>query len=476
MKKKLLSVITSCIFVLLSFAPAQLASTVNAEETTTAAKAPISGYTLIESKYEKPGADSISVGVPGKYLADQKDALDRINEIRKEACDNGYPDPRDRSKKLTSSDYVPIKWSSALEEYARVRACEAAIYTSHTRPGTNEALVEGAVDENGYVAGFAEVLAWPAYTLNSGVKSWYTEKEEWVSGGKGVTGHYTSMINPENTYVGLGGFQADFKMGSKWQSSVCGRFSNTEWYSHTSNSEVLNRLQDETMAPELKNIVQVINVKKDYVYNPNLTVIDSDYSFLANKGLYFGESATLGMVSKVKIENDSSSVLSLYNYTYSSSNDKILKVEADGTAVTKNTGKVTVKAVNSAGKEYTHDLSVTTYFQKPKVKLTSPSKKKIKAKLTATKKDVVNMRFFEVQTATDKKFTKNVKTTKVKTKVTSWSNPKTTFSKTIKGLKSKKTYYVRVRCTYEFDSYKNNEKEVKKIYSKWSSTKKIKIK
>ena len=118
--------------------------------------------------------------------------------------------------------------------------------------------------------------------------------------------------------------------------------------------------------------------------------------------------------------------------------DKILKVEADGTAVTKNTGKVTVKAVNSAGKEYTHDLSVTTYFQKPKVKLTSPSKKKIKAKLTATKKDVVNMRFFEVQRATDKKFTKNVKTTKVKTKVTSWSNPKTTFSKTIKGLKSKK--------------------------------------
>ena len=476
MKKKLLSVITSCIFVLSSLAPAQFGATVNAEETTTAAKSPVSGYTLIESKYEKPGEDSISVGVPGKYLAEQKKALDRINEIRKEACDKGYPDPRDRSKKLTPSDYVPIKWSSALEEYARVRACEAAIYTSHTRPGTNEALVEGADDMNGYIAGTAEVLSWPGNSLLSGVNNWYTEKEEWVSGGNSVTGHYTSMINPRNTYVGLGGFKPDYKMGSDYDGSICGRFSSAEWYSLPSDSGALKRLQDETMAPEMENIVQVINVKKEFVYNPDLCIIENDYSYIANKGLYLGEKATLGMVSKVKIENEISFVLSLDNYTYSSSNNKILKIEADGKAETKNTGKVTVKAVNEAGKEYKLNLSITAFLQKPKVKLTSPSKKKIKAKLTAQRRDIANMNYFEVQTATDKKFTKNVKTTKVKVKAMSWTNPNTTFSKTIKGFKSKKTYYVRVRSVYEDNSYKNKDKSVIKVYSKWSSTKKIKTK
>ena len=57
MKKKLLSIITSCIFAVASIAPAQGISIVNAEETT--AKSPISGYTLLESKYEKPGEKTV---------------------------------------------------------------------------------------------------------------------------------------------------------------------------------------------------------------------------------------------------------------------------------------------------------------------------------------------------------------------------------------------------------------------------------
>ncbi|HBZ03887.1 MAG TPA: hypothetical protein DEO83_08780 [Lachnospiraceae bacterium] len=475
MKKKLLSIITSCIFAVASIAPAQGISIVNAEETT--AKSPISGYTLLESKYEKPGEDSISVGVPGSYLAEQQDALDRINEIRKEACDKGYPDPRDPKKKLSSSDYVPIKWSFALEEYARVRACEASVYGEHTRPGTNEALVEGSDDENGYVSGTSETLAWPGNSLKGGVNLWYTEKDEWVSGGTGVTGHYTSMINPHNEYVGLGGFKSDFNMGNtNFNSCICGRFSSTEWYSFPSTADELKRLKDETMAPELKNIVQVISINKSSVYKPNLSVLENDYAFISNKGLYLGEKAVFAMVSKVKIDSDSASVIDINEYTYSSSKPGILKVDADGKAETKNTGKVTVKAVNAGGKEYTLDMSITAFLSKPKVKLSSTKKKKIKAKLTATKKDVVNMTYFEVQTATDKKFTKNVKTTKVKTKVTSWYNPKTTFSKTIKGFKSKKKYYVRVRAVYENKSYKNNDKSVIKVYSKWSSSKKIKVK
>ncbi len=66
---------------------------------------------------------------------------------------------------------------------------------------------------------------------------------------------------------------------------------------------------------------------------------------------------------------------------------------------------------------------------------------------------------YEVQYALNKKFTKSKKTKVVK------SAKKT--SLTIKKLKKGKTYYVRVRA-YVLDGNK-------KVYGKWSSKKKIKI-
>lgn len=74
------------------------------------------------------------LGVKGSYITDMQAALDRVNAIRKEACEEGVPDPRNSSRKLTSSDYVPIKWSSDLEYIARIRAAEASLVLAHTRP------------------------------------------------------------------------------------------------------------------------------------------------------------------------------------------------------------------------------------------------------------------------------------------------------------------------------------------------------
>ena len=67
---------------------------------------------------------------------------------------------------------------------------------------------------------------------------------------------------------------------------------------------------------------------------------------------------------------------------------------------------------------------------------------------------------YEIQYSTDKKFTKDVKVVTIsKTKIT---------SQTIKKLKSKQKYYVRIR------TYKKSGGE--KIYSKWSKTKIVKVK
>lgn len=96
------------------------------------------------------------------------------------------------------------------------------------------------------------------------------------------------------------------------------------------------------------------------------------------------------------------------------------------------------------------------------VTVKKPAKATVAAKNNAVKvtiKKVAGAAGYEVQYSTSKKFTK--KTTKSKT------TKKTSY--TVKSLKDKTTYYVRVRA-YKLD------KNGKKVYSKWTSTTKVKTK
>ena len=72
----------------------------------------------------------IFLGAEGSYLTEAQNALDRINEIRWEACTEGVPDPGNASRNLTEADYVPIKWSTDLEKVARLRAVEITTSSS----------------------------------------------------------------------------------------------------------------------------------------------------------------------------------------------------------------------------------------------------------------------------------------------------------------------------------------------------------
>ncbi len=93
------------------------------------------------------------------------------------------------------------------------------------------------------------------------------------------------------------------------------------------------------------------------------------------------------------------------------------------------------------------------------VKISSVKNGKKKT-LSINWKSTTNTNGYEIQYALDKKFRKSAKTKVVK------SAKKT--SLTIKRLKKGKTYYVRARA-YALDGGK-------KVYGKWSSIKKIKIK
>lgn len=121
------------------------------------------------------------------------------------------------------------------------------------------------------------------------------------------------------------------------------------------------------------------------------------------------------------------------------------------------------------------DSSTTTPEVKPETKPAAPSttkpasskpaKTKVskistgKKSITAQWKKVSGVSAYQVQIATNKKFTKNKKTFKVS---------KNSTKAKIKNLKAKKTYYVRVR------SYKTVNG--KKVYSSWSTVRKVKTK
>ncbi len=96
-----------------------------------------------------------------------------------------------------------------------------------------------------------------------------------------------------------------------------------------------------------------------------------------------------------------------------------------------------------------------------KPKSTNPKKvKAAKKAISVTWKKVGGVKGYQIQLATDKKFKKNKKTVTVK-------KQKTTKT-TVKKLKAKKKYYVRVR-TYKIVNGK-------KVYSAWSKVKSVKTK
>ena len=90
----------------------------------------ISASTMIPTDVETASSNCTLLGVKGEYITQIPQALERINEIRKEACQEGVPDPRTGSP-LKPSDYVPIKWSSDLEYIARIRAAYGRTFSDH---------------------------------------------------------------------------------------------------------------------------------------------------------------------------------------------------------------------------------------------------------------------------------------------------------------------------------------------------------
>ena len=92
--------------------------------TKTDVKAAADSFTVLPAEQAAPSEGCVFLGLPGSYLTDSKAVIDKINEIRLEACQQGVISPA-TNKALTMDDYVPIKWSAGVEQQMRFRASEA---------------------------------------------------------------------------------------------------------------------------------------------------------------------------------------------------------------------------------------------------------------------------------------------------------------------------------------------------------------
>ena len=144
--------------------------------------------------------------------------------------------------------------------------------------------------------------------------------------------------------------------------------------------------------------------------------------------------------------------------TYKTGNKKVATVNSKGKVTVKGTGKATITVTAKATSTYSKSVKKITVYgvpKKPEMKKLTAGKKKFTIQWKKDKK----ADGYQVQYSTDKKFKKNVKSVNVSKKST---------KATVKKLKKRKTYRVRV-CSYK----KINGK---KYYSGWGKVKSVKVK
>ena len=172
-------------------------------------------------------------------------------------------------------------------------------------------------------------------------------------------------------------------------------------------------------------------------------------------------------ITPVKAENDKVNIVASNKDGKSEQLEITLKStqqeeKANSTPVPTPTPTTTKSQNSNVGKDNTSSTAGQKILRIPQVKglkILSQSKKDKKSKtckVTLSWKKVTGAKGYQLQYALNKKFKKKKSVQTKKTKYT------------IKKLKKKKTYYIRVRA------YKMNGK--KKVYGKWSTVKKVKIK
>ena len=283
---------------------------------------------ILETDVASASNGCTMLGIYGSYYSQAQEALDKLNEIRKEACEAGnIPDPRDPSRMLTSDDYKPLRWSRDLESIARIRAAEAGISfnfmaSGHDRPSDKDTF---SLSFHGVSSNCEDLAYCWGKSMTEGVILWKSEQKDWVDQNlSNETGHYTSMINPKYNYVGLGDFYSE---AAPYPNTVAGEFSTRTGL-------------NETMQDVQTDVIQKVEISNKYIKENFLDGADT-----------INTEQTSSLTAKVRLERTRSNgkvstreIWSVQPLTYSSSDRTIATVDNNGNITGLTNGDVTITA------------------------------------------------------------------------------------------------------------------------------------
>ena len=382
-------------------------------------------------------AGNCLMGLDGTFSSAGKTAvLKKVNDIRKEACDKGVPDPRDPSRKLTSADYVAMKWSTDLEMIAQTRAAEASARESHTRPNGESCF---AAYSSNPINTSGETLAWVWSGMLDGIDLWYGEKAAWVAqDSSAVVGHYTAMINPGNTHIGLGAFTP---AAGGW-TCVAGEYLDSSYYT-------IDIPEAETGVKGKRR--QIIEVP---LANVSKLVVSGNTAFKGAASRAYSVKA-IARLEGVYGSIEDVELVPLGAISWKSSAPSVVSVTSAGKVTSKKCGAAKITVTSSSVKK-SGSVSVKVIPAATALKTITAKKKALKVKW---KKPASLATGYQIRYSLKKSMKKSkVATVKGASKG----------AKTIKRLKAKKKYYVQVRSFAKVGG--------KVYYSAWSAKKAKKTK
>ena len=331
----------------------------------------------------------------------------------------------DNTAEVAYTGLQPLTYDYALEQAAMLRAAEIAVSFSHTRP--NGTLCFSALPL--YMHG--ENIAAGQTTAASAFTSWREDDYKYAG-----QGHRRNMLESNFAAVGIG--HVTFNGIHYWVQNF-----------GSSNSG--------TAATNPVNGARTVSVAIDDATISQKALKPSATSLAVTAGKSVAlPSASLSLTVRDRWPS-SPLTLAASNPVWTSSNSSVAAISGN-TVVGKKAGTATL-TVKANGLQAKVKVTVKA-VKPPKTKLSSVkgAKKSLKIKW---KKQTKNVTGYEIWCSTSKKFTKKTTVKKAIAKA------KTT-SLTVKKLKAKKTYYVKIRTYYKTGG--------KKYYSDWSSVKKVKTK
>ena len=227
---------------------------------------------------------------------------------------------------IAESDYLSPKWSNALERIAIQRAVEANSYTDgHTRLNGESAWT--ATYQGHGSSG--EILAWGTHSFAGAMDMWAGEKADYVNQTGGVTGHYTTLINPYYKAYGFGAASSQ-EYGLVYAGEAT---PSTGW--------------DETPT----------NLQGEHTVEANLSVAKMEQGMSVNVPSTLAIGKTFMPIVKAYVYDGRFTMRT----TWTSSDDSIVAVRSDGSILGKAAGAVTLTCTLTDGSTAKFSIAVSTF-------------------------------------------------------------------------------------------------------------------